>query len=254
MSEYWEPPAAMIEKAAKAACESHHKETAAWDRWDRNVWRQNARAALLAAFPNGPSASIEAVWELGEFSGTLSRGPLTCGGTAVNREELIAAKANEIIEACGPVGYMRGTLIAALREAYEAGEAAATEVEPCLRCGSYSHLLPGRAVGDAVNRGQSIDEIIQVLRGEGFEGTDEDEQRVAHRLLDAILPQVTTVEELEALPVGSKGVSADGTLQEKYSPRSNAMMTTAWRSTNGARHQAARSVLRHGPLMVVWQP
>lgn len=60
----------------------------------------------------------------------------------------------------------------------------------------------------------------------------------ARRLLDAILPQVTTVAELEALPEGSITVNDRGQI----------------RRHDGVAFQSDRDWLAAHPLTVVWQP
>ena len=78
-----------------------------------------------------------------------------------------------------------------------------------------------------------------------------DEQAIefSNTVLDAILPQVTTVAELEALPKGSKLLGADGSTWQRNHVGS-------WLSDNHLTRRTERLVTmkKTAPLTVVWQP
>jgi hypothetical protein len=85
--------------------------------------------------------------------------------------------------------------------------------------------------------------------------TDDIERTEAAAVVDAVLPQITTAEQLDALPLRTKVLAADGNTWEKYMARSWGK-GPAWRSTKGggAYNRSARSVAEYGPFTVVWQP
>ena len=78
------------------------------------------------------------------------------------------------------------------------------------------------------------------------------DERVAARVLDAILPQVSTVEELEALP--DESVVMDDSNGDSWS-RSTAAGATLWHG-HGCPNPDTSSFLIEwaAPLTVVWQP
>lgn len=69
-------------------------------------------------------------------------------------------------------------------------------------------------------------------------------EHVARAVLDAILPQVTTVAELEALSMGSRLVDANG---DVYRPSGSGLIL----SESGTLIRIERALT---PLTVVWQP
>lgn len=70
-------------------------------------------------------------------------------------------------------------------------------------------------------------------------------------IVDAVLPQITTVEELEALPSGAKVLDASGEVWRVVRwPYQTLFYSTV--ATLGV-HEAAEIVAR-GPLTIVWQP
>lgn len=80
-------------------------------------------------------------------------------------------------------------------------------------------------------------------------------ESIGKSVLDAILPQVTTVAELEALPLGAKVLDQHGWIWEKYTARSRGRgELPAWRSTQGAYNMPNSHLDRQGPLTVVWTP
>jgi hypothetical protein len=94
-----------------------------------------------------------------------------------------------------------------------------------------------------MNREQMAREVIEVLIDEGFGG--EDELEVAGRILDAILPQVTTVEELEALP-------SDALLMSELGHFGRTHDWLYWKQA--ARASRVATCCGPTPLTVVWQP
>ena len=72
-------------------------------------------------------------------------------------------------------------------------------------------------------------------------------EHVARVIPDAILPQVSTVEELEALPVGAVVVAPSGAAYELRPPGT-------WYGLNGWQMNARHLLPGRSPLTVVWQP
>jgi hypothetical protein len=80
-------------------------------------------------------------------------------------------------------------------------------------------------------------------------------KRVATVVLDAVLPQITTVEQLDALPEGTLGI-ADGTVFRADTP-DDASRLRVWTVMDPDTQQWTTSELLlkvDGPLTVVWQP
>lgn len=77
--------------------------------------------------------------------------------------------------------------------------------------------------------------------------------KMAERALDAILPQVTTVEELEALPVGTLLVnSVGGVIRVSHLPVGNPEIR-GYRSDEYTGRDPS-NFLDEKPLTVVWTP
>jgi hypothetical protein len=81
-----------------------------------------------------------------------------------------------------------------------------------------------------------------------------DDWAAAEDAVDAILPQVTTVEELEALPNGSKFIDADGNFWRSSWPHRSISAWPYLRTDRDEYDWGAARVLADGPLTVVWQP
>lgn len=97
-----------------------------------------------------------------------------------------------------------------------------------------------------MNRVELISRVAGALGGSPFGATYFDD---AERVLDAILPQVTTVEELEALPHTTFVQGADNSLWEKGKDD--------WLCAQGSDgwDRVPDELLKdHGPLTVVWTP
>jgi hypothetical protein len=73
--------------------------------------------------------------------------------------------------------------------------------------------------------------------------------KIAADVLDAILPQVTTVEELEALPGGSL-LALDGGVVYRWRSLLNVLQAV----TESPYDYRAEEILGRGPLTVVWSP
>lgn len=85
-------------------------------------------------------------------------------------------------------------------------------------------------------------------------GFDENYARkvVVPMIIDAILPQVTTVEELEALPIGTALLAEMMACSVAYDHGRSARL---FAFTNGRHEYSANRMLREfGPLTVVWTP
>lgn len=85
-----------------------------------------------------------------------------------------------------------------------------------------------------MNRAEMVEKYVDLIEGSPFGASYRDD---AVAFLDAILPQVSTVEELEALPDGSLLVSEVGPVQW-YGDNSADVIFRAFGS----------------PLTVVWRP
>lgn len=72
----------------------------------------------------------------------------------------------------------------------------------------------------------------------------------ATAVLDAILPQVTTVEELEPLPAGALLKGADGDVWKAGRSRFDCLSEDWSRGLS----RAGQVIQRSAPLTVVWQP
>jgi hypothetical protein len=81
---------------------------------------------------------------------------------------------------------------------------------------------------------KATDVITGALRSPRDVPADE----VSRRILDAILPQVTTVEELEALPDSALLVTDDGYVLQHFADQYSGVILPAFGT----------------PLTVVWQP
>ena len=75
-------------------------------------------------------------------------------------------------------------------------------------------------------------------------------------VLDAILPQVTTVEELEALPFDAKVVDRDGEVWARYHLAAKGPRPLRWRNSRGNYGRTSHQLIAMGcsPLTVVWTP
>ena len=75
------------------------------------------------------------------------------------------------------------------------------------------------------------------------------DERVAARVLDAILPQVSTVEELEALPFLSRLIGTGGAIvtRHRWSVHVDCFLWVGGTT-------AKRALEEFGPLTVVWRP
>lgn len=106
-----------------------------------------------------------------------------------------------------------------------------------------------------MNRREALDEICRALRDYGSAAEESAEKGAtiyeadwAAALLNELLPQVTTVEELEALPKGAKLLGADGSTWMQH--------LEAWRSDTYSirRSSTLLELKKANPLTVVWQP
>jgi hypothetical protein len=77
--------------------------------------------------------------------------------------------------------------------------------------------------------------------------------RLANAILDAILPQVTTVEELEALDGDVVLVSESGATWRTYRLRSGTVLLSPGNQKTPRFHPEV-VLSDQGPLTVVWQP
>lgn len=100
-------------------------------------------------------------------------------------------------------------------------------------------------VGDLVNREQMIEKATKVIYDESGSVTESDSYDIACTVLDAILPQVATVAELEALPYGS--VVLDGEFGVAYE-----LTSSGWCSPGDK--QVENLDADDLPLTVVYQP
>lgn len=76
----------------------------------------------------------------------------------------------------------------------------------------------------------------------------------AAAVVDAILPQVTTVEELEALPLNTKVIDAGGEAWARYYLAAKGPRPLRWRNSRGGYGRTSIDIARCGPLTVVYQP
>jgi hypothetical protein len=65
--------------------------------------------------------------------------------------------------------------------------------------------------------------------------------------IEAIMPQVDSVEALEALPVGTKLLGADGSVWTRGA-------TVFWYGTRDDYLHGVQILANHGPLRVIWTP
>jgi hypothetical protein len=88
-----------------------------------------------------------------------------------------------------------------------------------------------------MNREQMIERVVTVMLTPYIEEDQTPHKfdyEIAKAILDAILPLITTVEELEALPVGTKLIDSIG---------------GTWTT-----HEVFSHIKEHLPLTVVWRP
>ena len=118
-----------------------------------------------------------------------------------------------------------------------------------------------------MNREQMIEKAAERLRTvnlwcnecDGVKCSSCDEQAIefSNTVLDAILPQVTTVAELEALPFDAKVIDPTGEVWARYRLAAQGERPLRWRSTRGADGWTSERLLSGPgvtPLTVVWQP
>lgn len=75
-------------------------------------------------------------------------------------------------------------------------------------------------------------------------------RREAQMVVDAILPQVTTVDELAALPEGAVVIDGNGHAWRKV----NALSRWCWGAWGYYTESSSAELVQFGPLTVVWQP
>lgn len=85
---------------------------------------------------------------------------------------------------------------------------------------------------------------------------NETDRLAGEAVINAILPQVTTVEELEALPYDAKVVDKSGEVWARYYLATSGQRPLRWRSSRGAYGQTSSRLVAMGlvPLTVVWRP
>lgn len=98
-------------------------------------------------------------------------------------------------------------------------------------------------------REQMVEVVANVIYDGSGGVTSGDSYDIAHDVLGAILPQLTTVAELEALPKGAVVVSEDGFAYEHCGGRG----FNGWTALGGGREKTS-GVAADAPLTVVWTP
>ena len=88
-----------------------------------------------------------------------------------------------------------------------------------------------------------------------WDEANKDRYRIrAAAALNALLPQVTTVAELEALPFRTTVLDSDGDPWQRYYLATSGPRPLRWRSAKGTYGKTSEWLAKAGPLTVVWTP
>lgn len=98
-----------------------------------------------------------------------------------------------------------------------------------------------------MNREQMIEKAAEAI-ADYYDHPAESYEDDARRVVDALLPQVTTVEELEALPPRTVVVGVRGVTWVRGDRDHFPWVGTLWGSAS------SHSVIESAPLLVAWQP
>lgn len=99
-------------------------------------------------------------------------------------------------------------------------------------------------------RAEMVEKAAGVIAsGDGVPFARLEHLEVADAVLDAVLPQVSTVAELASLPLGTKLLAANGSVWWRVYD------FEWWRTESDSYdHQSANLLGNRGPLTVVWSP
>lgn len=110
---------------------------------------------------------------------------------------------------------------------------------------------------EQTSRQRLIQRAAEVIRSEHIldRGILTEIDQLGAAVVDALLPQITDPEQLEALPFGTILLSPNGYAIQVYNVTQGTHSQRGYRFHSGGWQASAKSVmLQYGPLTVVWQP